>query len=97
MIYFEDDLLNSILPPYDVGGGDGSQEKIRVELTALNHQSGKVSCKMYGTELALSKNEEGVEHTMDMQLFIEKIKERKNLIKIPVDQQKNDQLFSALA
>ena len=97
VIYFEDDLLNSILPPYDVGGGDGSQEKIRVELTALDHQSGKVSCKMYGTELALSKNEEGVERTMDMQLFIEKIKERKNLIKIPVDQKKNDQLFSALA
>lgn len=97
VIYFEDDLLNSMLPPYDVGGGDGSQEKIRVELTAIDHQSGKISCKMYGTELALSKNEEGVEHTMDMQFFIEKIKERKNLIKIPVDQQKNDQLFSALA
>jgi hypothetical protein len=42
---------------------------------------------MYGTEIALSQNDEGVEYTLDMSLFVEKMKERKNLIKIPRDQQ----------
>ena len=58
-----------------------------MEITSVDNETGKISFKMYGTEIALSQNDEGVEYTLDMSLFVEKMKERKNLIKIPRDQQ----------
>ena len=58
-----------------------------MEITMVDNETGKISFKMYGTEIALSQNDEGVERTLDMSLFVEKMKERKNLVKIPVDQQ----------
>ena len=96
-LYFEDSALDSMIPPYDVGWGDGSQEKVRMEISRVDNETGKVSFKMYGTEIALSQNDEGVEYTLDMSLFVEKMKERKNLIKIPVDQQDSKWIVDSLA
>lgn len=96
-LYFEDSALDSMIPPYDVGWGDGSQEKVRMEITMVDNETGKISFKMYGTEIALSQNDEGVEYTLDMSLFVEKMKERKNLIKIPRDQQDSKWIIDSLA
>ena len=96
-LYFEDSALDSMIPPYDVGWGDGSQEKVRMEISRVDNETGKISFKMYGTEIALSQNDEGVEYTLDMSLFVEKMKERKNLIKIPRDQQDSKWIIDSLA
>lgn len=96
-LYFEDSALDSMIPPYDVGWGDESQEKVRMEITMVDNETGKISFKMYGTEIALSQNDEGVEYTLDMSLFVEKMKERKNLIKIPRDQQDSKWIIDSLA
>ena len=96
-LYFEDSALDSMIPPYDVGWGDGSQEKVRMEITMVDNETGKISFKMYGTEIALSQNDEGVEYTLDMSLFVEKMKERKNLIKIPRDQQDSKWIIDSLS
>ena len=96
-LYFEDSALDSMIPPYDVGWGDGSQEKVRMEISRVDNETGKISFKMYGTEIALSQNDEGVEYTLDMSLFVEKMKERKNLIKIPRDQQDPKWIIDSLA
>ena len=96
-LYFEDSALDSMIPPYDVGWGDGSQEKVRMEISRVDNETGKVSFKMYGTEIALSQNDEGVEYTLDMSLFVEKMKERKNLIKIPRDQQDSKWIIDSLS
>ena len=96
-LYFEDSALDSMIPPYDVGWGDGSQEKVRMEITMVDNETGKISFKMYGTEIALSQNDEGVGYTLDMSLFVEKMKERKNLIKIPRDQQDSKWIIDSLA
>ena len=96
-LYFEDSALDSMIPPYDVGWGDGSQEKVRMEITMVDNETGKISFKMYGTEIALSQNDEGVEYTLDMSLFVQKMKERKNLIKIPRDQQDSKWIIDSLA
>ncbi len=96
-LYFEDSALDSMIPPYDVGWGDGSQEKVRMEITRVDNETGKISFKMYGTEIALSQNDEGVEYTLDMSLFVEKMKERKNLIKIPRDQQDSKWIIVSLS
>ena len=96
-LYFEDSALDSMIPPYDVGWGDGSQEKVRMEITMVDNETGKISFKMYGTEIALSQNDEGVEYTLDMSLFVQKMKERKNLIKIPRDQQDSKWIIDSLS
>mgnify|MGYP001682629321 FL=1 len=96
-LYFEDSALDSMIPPYDVGWGDGSQEKVRMEISRVDNETGKISFKMYGTEIALSQNDEGVEYTLDMSLFVEKMKERKNLIKIPRDQQDSKWIIDSLS
>ena len=96
-LYFEDSALDSMIPPYDVGWGDESQEKVRMEITMVDNETGKISFKMYGTEIALSQNDEGVEYTLDMSLFVQKMKERKNLIKIPRDQQDSKWIIDSLA
>ena len=96
-LYFEDSALDSMIPPYDVGWGDGSQEKVRIEISKVDNETGKISFKMYGTEIALWQKDEGVEHTLDMAFFVEKMKEKKNLIKIPVDQQSPKWIVDSLA
>lgn len=96
-LYFEDSALDSMIPPYDVGWGDGSQEKVRMEISRVDNETGKISFKMYGTEIALSQNDEGVEYTLDMSLFVQKMKERKNLIKIPRDQQDSKWIIDSLS
>ena len=52
---------------------------------------------MYGTEIALWQKDEGVEYTLDMAFFVEKMKEKKNLVKIPVDQQSPKWIVDSLA
>ena len=96
-LYFEDSALDSMIPPYDVGWGDGSQEKVRMEISRVDNETGEISFKMYGTEIALWQKDEGVEHTLDMAFFVEKMKEKKNLIKIPVDQQSSKWIIDSLA
>ena len=96
-LYFEDSALDSMIPPYDVGWGDGSQEKVRMEISRIDNETGEISFKMYGTEIALWQKDEGVEHTLDMAFFVEKMKEKKNLIKIPVDQQSSKWIVDSLA
>ena len=96
-LYFEDSALDSMIPPYDVGWGDGSQEKVRMEISRVDNETGEFSFKMYGTEIALWQKDEGVEHTLDMAFFVEKMKEKKNLIKIPVDQQSPKWIVDSLA
>ena len=96
-LYFEDSALDSMIPPYDVGWGDGSQEKVRMEISRIDNETGEISFKMYGTEIALWQKDEGVEHTLDMAFFVEKMKEKKNLIKIPVDQQSSKWIIDSLA
>lgn len=96
-MYFEDDQLNSVVPPFDVGGGDGSREKIRMEITQVKAQTGEISFKICGTELALSKKDEGVEHAMRMSSFVKTLKERKSLIKIPRSQQNAEGIVLSLA
>ena len=86
-----------MIPPYDVGWGDGSQEKVRMEISRVDNETGEISFKMYGTEIALWQKDEGVEHTLDMAFFVEKMKEKKNLIKIPVDQQSSKWIIDSLA
>jgi len=58
-----------------------------MEISRIDNETGEISFKMYGTEIALWQKDEGVEHTLDMAFFVEKMKEKKNLIKIPRDQQ----------
>ena len=96
-LYFEDSALDSMIPPYDVGWGDGSQEKVRMEISRVDNETGEISFKMYGTEIALWQKDEGVEHTLDMAFFVEKMKEKKNLIKIPRDQQDSKWIIDSLA
>lgn len=96
-LYFEDSVLDSMIPPYEVGWGDGSQEKVRIEISKVDNEKGEISFKMYGTEIALWQKDEGVEHTLDMAFFVEKMKEKKNLIKIPVDQQSPKWIIDSLA
>ena len=96
-LYFEDSALDSMIPPYDVGWGDGSQEKVRIEISKVDNETGKISFKMYGTEIALWQKDEGVEYTLDMAFFVEKMKEKKNLVKIPVDQQSPKWIVDSLA
>ena len=96
-LYFEDSALDSMIPPYDVGWGDGSQEKVRMEISRIDNETGEISFKMYGTEIALWQKDEGVEHTLDMAFFVEKMKEKKNLIKIPRDQQSPKWIVDSLA
>ena len=96
-LYFEDSALDSMIPPYDVGWGDGSQEKVRMEISRIDNETGEISFKMYGTEIALWQKDEGVEHTLDMAFFVEKMKEKKNLIKIPRDQQDSKWIIDSLS